>query len=326
MYFRTIVKIPDYPISISYSDALLVFGSCFAENIGQKLLENKFDACVNPFGILYNPMSIKSSLDNLLDEKIYTGEDLIFYEGLYHSFSHHGKFSSPDRETCLNNINGALQNAREYLKKARFLIITFGTAYVYRLKESGKIAANCHKLPDNRFERTRLNINDIENAYRELIGRLKNNHPEMNIIFTVSPIRHWKDGAHENQLSKSTLLLAVDTLQHAYENVHYFPSYEIVMDELRDYRFYAEDMNHISDVAVSYIRDRFFESLLSSEAKEFIEQWTKIRKALNHVPFNAESEQYKLFIRKNTDALIRLKAAFPNLNIENELNGLQQKI
>lgn len=325
MDFRTIVKIPSYKFSVSHTDKFLILGSCFAENIGLKLAVNKFNVHINPFGILYNPMSIKSALEELLREKRYTKKDLFASGELYHSFSHHGKFSSPDPDVCLNTINSKLPEARSYLINADFLIITFGTAYIYRLKETGKVVSNCHKLPEKLFERSRIEVVEIVHEYTSLIKQLIDINPNLTIMFTVSPIRHLKDGAHENQLSKSTLLLAIDHLHRQFDNVCYFPSYEIVMDELRDYRFYAEDMTHISDTAIAYLWERFTESCLSEKAKEFILKWNKITKAIDHRPFNPHSEQYHEFLMKNTEFLLSLKKEYPEIDIEKELTILQNK-
>ncbi len=319
MDFRTIVKIPSYSFTISYTDKILLFGSCFAEHIGNKLLEHKFDVNINPFGILYNPMSINSALNDLLNKKIYTEKDLLQQNDIFHSFSHHSRFSSTDMKTCLNTINESLEKAYNDLQNSNFLLITFGTAYVYYLKENNSVVSNCHKLSEKLFIRKRLNINNIVENYTILINKLKAINPSLNIIFTVSPIRHWKDGAHNNQLSKSILLLAIEQLQEEFENVNYFPSYEIIMDELRDYRFYADDMLHISDFAISYIWKQFSASLLSTETQEKMQQWEKIRKALTHKPFNQNSKEYQLFIQKNIEILNNLKTLYPNLDIDKEL-------
>jgi len=316
MDFRTIIKIPSYPFSISYSDKIMIIGSCFAENIGRKLSENKFDVVVNPFGVLYNPMSIKSALTDIITGKNFTEEDLFTNEGLYHSFSHHSRFSATKPEICLENINQSLENARTYIDNLDYLIITFGTAYIYRLKESGNIVSNCHKLPDKLFERERLGIDEIVSEYIQLIQQLREKSPALKILFTVSPIRHLKDGAHKNQLSKSILLLAVEQLQNSIDDIYYFPAYEIVMDELRDYRFYAEDMCHISDTTVSYLWEQFTAAFVSEEMKLFIRRWGKIKKAMQHSPFNPDSESYKLFMQKTIEELEMLKREYSKLNLD----------
>ena len=307
MDFRTTIKLPSYPFSISHADKILILGSCFAENIGRKLSETGFDVELNPFGVLFNPMSIKSALTDILAGKIFTEDDLFLNEGLYHSFSHHGKFSTTDSEHCLDNINRLLQKARIYADNLDYLIITFGTAYVYQLKETGRIVSNCHKLPDKLFERKRLGIDEIVSEYVQLIKQLREKRPGLKILFTVSPIRHLKDGMHENQLSKSILLLAVEQLQNALSDIYYFPAYEIVMDELRDYRFYAEDMCHVSETAVSYIWEQFTAAFLSEDTKQFIRRWEKVTKALHHIPFNPDSDSYKRFIQKAEEELEGLK-------------------
>ena len=316
MDFRTIIKIPPYPFSISYSDKILILGSCFAENIGRKLSETGFDVNVNPFGVLYNPMSIKSALSDMLNGKIFTEDDLFSNEGLYHSFDRHGKFSATNPEHCLDNINKSLQDARFHSDNLDYLIITFGTAYVYQLKETGEVVSNCHKLPDKLFERKRLGVNEIVSEYIQLIKQIREKRPGLKILFTVSPIRHLKDGAHENQLSKSILLLAVELLQNAMPDVYYFPAYEIVMDELRDYRFYAEDMCHVSETTVSYIWEQFTAAFMSEDTKKLIRRREKVTKALHHIPFNQDSDSYKRFIQKTEEELERLKKEIPNLKVD----------
>ena len=227
MELYTRILLPKARFSFSYEDRVVMMGSCFAENIGRKLEENKFSVDINPFGTLYNPAS----------------GDLFQHEGIYHSFTHHSRFSAPSEEECLGHINSRLSESSDFLRKATRLVITLGTAFVYRLKSDGRIVSNCHKLPEKMFDRQRLSTQEIVEDWKPLLLALWEQNPALKILFTVSPIRHWKDGAHENQLSKATLLLATDALQKDYpDRIAYFPAYEILMDELRDYRFYADDI------------------------------------------------------------------------------------
>lgn len=325
MDFRTKTDIPPSNLHISHKSRILMMGSCFIENIGRLLIENKFNVNLNPFGILYNPQSISQALRILIDKRKFTEKDVFEYKGMHHSFWHHGAFSDVDKDKCLANINTEIVRSEEYLRKADILFITFGTAYVFYSKEQDMVVGNCHKLPSSCFDRYRLNVGDILNDWEQLIEELREVNPMLQIIFTVSPIRHMKDGSHENQLSKSTLLLAIDQIIHLYEGLHYFPSYEIVLDELRDYRFYNEDMIHPNQVAIKYIWERFSETYFTPEVHPVIDEWRKLYQALNHKPINSDSDEYKLFLRQT---LLKLKAfndKYPYICCSNEISDLENR-
>ena len=294
MPFFTEIKIPEFPWKMDYSKSMMLIGSCFSENIGQKLIDLKFGIDMNPFGIVYNPESIANSLQILLEKQIFTESDLFQDQGIWSSFYHHSRFSDVDQKAVLEKINNRISSSNEFLKKADFLIITFGTSWVYELKKTGKIVSNCHKIRASEFTRFRLGVSEIAVKWSDLLKKLWQLNPNLKLIFTVSPIRHWKDGAVENQLSKATLLLAIDQLISIFgnQNLRYFPSYEIMMDELRDYRFYAEDMLHLSSVAVDHIFERFSQSMITDETKKISEQVSKIIRATQHRPFNPKSVEY----------------------------------
>lgn len=292
MELQTKVDIPQSDFRVGYGMKIMMLGSCFAESIGEKLHYFKFDVNVNPCGIVYNPMSAARVMDVLLKEKLFTAGELMEHNGKWLSLLHHGSFSSPDKEVCLRQINSRLTEAATALKEMDLLIITLGTAWVFRNKSDGSIVSNCHKIPASAFERFQLSPEEIVDEYSRLILRLREVNPQLRILFTVSPIRHWKDGAHGNQLSKSVLLLAIDRLSSLFKQVYYFPSYEIVMDELRDYRFYAEDMLHISPLAVEYIWNRFCETYIEKGAERFMLRIDKINKTLAHRPTEAGDEKW----------------------------------
>ncbi len=326
MDFRTKINIPQSDLQISHRSRILMFGSCFIENIGRLLIDNKFKANLNPFGVLYNPQSISQALRLLISEQVFTVDDIFEHKGLYHSFSHHSSFSHSDKEKCLEQMNSRLKKASGDLRRADILFITFGTAYVFQNKETGSVVGNCHKLPANHFDRYRLSIEDIVQDWSSLLKQLKEINPSLQIVFTVSPIRHLKDGAHDNQLSKSVLLLAIDQLCKSDQSLHYFPSYEIVLDELRDYRFYNEDMVHPNSVAVRYIWERLIETYMHNETCLIIDEWRKIFSALNHRPLNVDSEEYKLFLRQT---LLKLKAfddKYPYICCEEEISDIKNRI
>lgn len=328
MRFFTEIQIPEFPSQMDYSKSMMLFGSCFSENIGQKLLDLKFDVDMNPFGILYNPESIANSLRILLEKRVFTEDDLFQDQGLWNSFSHHSRFSDIDRGAALEKINNRISSSHEFLKTADFLIITFGTAWVYELRKTGQVVSNCHKIPSDEFKRFRLGVFEITNVYRELLEQIWKFNPGLKVIFTVSPIRHWKDGAVENQLSKATLLLAIDQLIKGFGDqiCAYFPSYELMMDELRDYRFYAEDMLHISPVAVDYIFERFSKAMISEESMGISKKVMKVRKAFEHRPVNPTTVEFKAFIHQNMLQISRLTSLFPSLDFSQEQTYFEAKL
>lgn len=327
MELYTYIHIPKAPFQFSCTEHMMLLGSCFAENIGTRLSEDKFNVDINPFGTLYNPASIAAAVRMLLHPERFTARDLLQHEGVYHSFAHHSRFSSTSETECLENINDRLFASAGEFRKTAYLVVTLGTAYVYRLKSSRKVVANCHKLPEKMFDRSMLSVAEIVSEWKELLLSVWEQNPEMKILFTVSPIRHWKDGAHGNQLSKATLLLAVDELQTAYpERIAYFPAYEIMMDELRDYRFYATDMLHPSELAVDYIWERFTENFLSDETKGILKEWAEIQKAINHRPFQPESDAYKRFISQTLLKMERINEKFPSFDITKEMEIIKSKL
>jgi hypothetical protein len=328
MSFFTEIKIPEFPWKMDYSKSMMFFGSCFSENIGQKLIDLKFNVDMNPFGILYNPVSIANSLKILIEKRIFNESDLFQDQGLWNSIHHHSRFSDADQETVLKMINDRIVFSSDFLRKADFLIITFGTSRVYELKKSGQIVSNCHKVPAAEFKHYRLGVYEITEAYRELLEELWKFNPNLKVVFTVSPIRHWKDGAVENQVSKATLLLAIDRLLNGFgdSNCRYFPSYEIMMDELRDYRFYAEDMFHLSSVAIDYIFERFSKTIIAAESMQLAKDVMKIRKAILHRPVHSVSDEYRKFLLYNLTKINKLTINFPYLNFANEKMYLEQKL
>lgn len=328
MSFFTEIEIPEFPWKMDYSKSTMFFGSCFSENIGQKLQELKFNVDINPFGILYNPVSIANSLNFLLENRIFIEGDLFQNQGIWNSFYHHSRFSDANRKTALEKINTRIGFSREFLLRADFLVITFGTSWVYELKETGQVVSNCHKVPAAEFRRFRLEISEITGAYRELMAELWRFNPNLKVVFTVSPIRHWKDGAVENQRSKATLLLAIDQLLKGYDNDHcrYFPAYELVMDELRDYRFYAEDMLHLSAVAVDHIFAKFAKVLMAADSLQVAKNVVKIRKAVLHRPANSGTVEYERFLLHNLEEINKLTINFPYLNFADEKKYLEQEL
>jgi hypothetical protein len=316
--FRTIIQPQPSKNKISYQTPALFLGSCFTENIGNKLKELKFPLQVNPFGVLYNPVSVRNGLEILIDQKTFLESDLDFFNEQWYSFYHDSEFSDPDKHKSLNKINTAIKLAADQLRKSEYLVITFGTAWIYKYLKTGNVVSNCHKIPSKEFERLKLDVEDIFVEWANLINRLNELNPKLKIIFTVSPVRHWKDGAVQNQLSKSTLILAIHQLKNKFENVEYFPAYEIMMDDLRDYRFYADDMLHPSKQAIEYIWDQFSKTYFEKETMEIIDEVSKVLLAKNHRPINPNTENHRKFRERQVKFIDDLSAKYPFINLETE--------
>lgn len=314
--FHTTIEIPKFNWETGYLKKNIFMGSCFTENVGNRMAALKYDVDINPFGILYNPISVANGIRILLHEKKINSSDLIQHDGLWHSFFHHGRFSFPDEKETLEAINNQIKISSLFLKKADFLFITFGTAWIYKYKSTGQTVSNCHKIPSKEFERVRLSVDEIVVEYKKLIAEILETNPNLKIVFTVSPVRHWKDGAIENQRSKSTLLLAIDEITNDFgaEICAYFPAYEIVMDELRDYRFYTEDMIHINDVAIKHIWNIFEENFIDGKSVMISKQVQKIIKASNHRPFNKYTKEHLQFLSQYHKQTMELEKKYPFLN------------
>ncbi len=313
MKFTTPVSIPLNQIKISHEQSILFIGSCFAQNIGEKLKSNQFNITLNPNGIIYNPISMVNSLERIIHNKYYSEQELTNYNTKWISFNHHGSFSSFNKKQCLKQINKTLEEAHQHLKKCSTIFITLGSAWVYEYPDFG-IVANCHKIPNKQFTKRLLSVKEILSAFNEVKENLKN----INIVFTVSPIRHIKEGLHENNLSKSTLHLAINNLVEQQENYHYFPAYEMIIDELRDYRFFKDDLVHPTEMATNYVWDKFSSCYFNDETKSINTELKKIKTAVNHQPFNFKSEEHQQFITKQIQVMDELTQEYSYLNFEDE--------
>lgn len=277
--------------------SLLFIGSCFAEAIGQKLKERYFDVMVNPFGVLFNPLSVSDCLGLIEGYGInpygcsFMPEDVIETPGGFCSFHHHGSFARTTSEEFLRNANDSLAAASAFYGRQGWVVVTLGTAFVYRLADSGMVVSNCHKLPADRFTRSMLTVDEVYDALSQYV----NANPDRQWIFTVSPVRHIADGLHENQLSKSTLLLAEQRLVQRFPNAHYFPAYEILMDELRDYRFYADDMMHPSALAIDYVYERFMDFAFDDSQRNLLAEASKIHSMMQHRILNPDTPEAARF-------------------------------
>ena len=315
--FHTVVEVPAFNWKTGYSVKNIFMGSCFTENVGNRMAALKFNVDINPFGILYNPVSVANGFRILLHKKEFNTTDLIQADGLWHSFSHHGRFSFQDQKQTLEAINNRIKSSSEFLKEAGFLFITFGTAWIYKYKKTGQPVSNCHKIRATEFDKQRLTVAEIVAEYKQLFAEIRKMNRSLKVVFTVSPIRHWKDGAVENQRSKAILMLAIDELIHEFgdEFYSYFPAYEIVMDELRDYRFYTEDMIHISDVAVNYIWEKFEESLIDKDSQQIADRVKKVVQAAGHKPLHENTLEYIRFLKQMTEEINRLESKYVHLDL-----------
>lgn len=302
-FFRTIIPIKK-ELDIKHPNKIMMFGSCFTENIGQKLIDHKFSVSCNPLGILFNPISIQQTIFRIINNTPVTKDDLFEVEGVWNSFLFHSQFAQLSAQDYLNNVNQKIEEAHSFLKSCDFLFITLGTAWIYEDKATNQLVANCHKVESSRFNRRRISETECCDTLLNIIQEIQTINQQIKFIFTVSPIRHWKDGAHGNQLSKSTLLLSIDKICEMYSDCSYFPSYEILMDELRDYRFYADDMLHPSESAINYIWERFSDCYFSEETKKINKEVEEINLAINHRPFNPDSLNYQRF-KENTQKKIK---------------------
>jgi len=318
--FLTTVNIDKFPKQIEHKDSILTIGSCFAENIGSYFTNYKFHLIVNPFGVLYNSTSIKNSIQLAVEKRKFTKDDLIFDQDEWHSFFHHSDFSHHDPNEVTQKINITSQEVNEFLTEVDWIIISLGTSFVYRHKEDNLVVSNCHKIPQKEFYKEFLSVEENILNINSIIKLIRENSSKTKFILTVSPIRHWKDGAHQNQLSKAGLHLAVKKVIESTKDVFYFPSYEIVIDELRDYRFYAKDMLHPNELAVEYIWDKFSEYCLSSSCQNLISEISKITQASKHRVRNPKSKKNKEFAISNISRIKKLKEAYPYLNFQEELN------
>jgi hypothetical protein len=316
--FRTEIQITDAPRQISHNESLFLVGSCFAEHIGAKLLAHKFQLIENPFGILYNPLSILKFFKSIAKEKNYTPKDLESKDGIYCHFDAHGRLNDADQQIVCQNLNNSIQLSFQQIKKVSWLILSLGTSFYYEHRVKKTIVANCHKFPSSQFLRKRLSVEENFQTLTRISSIVKNLNPNINILLTVSPVRHIRDGLQENQLSKAALLLAVNQLQQSEENVFYFPSYELLLDDLRDYRFYKSDMLHPNTQAIEYIWQKFETSFIHPESRLINNKINEFIRGLNHKAFHPKSEKHLVFLRNLLKRIENFEADYPFIPFTNE--------
>lgn len=304
---------PQQHNQIDYNSKIVLIGSCFVENIGNKLDYFKFQNQQNPFGILFHPLAIENIITQAINEKEFVEEDIFFQNEQWHCFEAHSKLSASSKEALLLNLNNQITTTGEQLKQSTHIIITLGTAWVYRNLETDTVVANCHKVPHKQFVKELLSVDEISESIDAITSLIKSVNPEVSIIFTISPVRHLKDGFIENTQSKAHLISAIHQVVEPKNNLYYFPSYEIMMDELRDYRFYAEDMIHPNQTAIDYIWDKFLKIWISKDTHKVMEAVDVVQKGLMHKPFNANSEEHQEFLKHLKESQFKLNSQFSHI-------------
>jgi hypothetical protein len=323
MDFRLEFTPKPFDIKINHQQNLLLIGSCFTEQIGTKLANHKFTVLDNPNGILFNPSSIAKSISSYIINKQYTESDLFYQNECWNSWEHHSRFSHPDKKTCLAFINESQSKANAFLKKADWLLVTLGSAFVYELPSPGgvgvrPVVANCHKVPTDKFAKRLLSADEIFADLQKMRTDAIAFNPGLKIIFTISPVRHLRDGFVENNRSKATLIQAVHQLVEKNDHCFYFPAYELIIDDLRDYRFFAEDMVHPNYAATNYVWEKFIAACIDEPSQQLMKEIAVMVAAKNHKPFNPTSEQHKKFLQTNLEKVKKLKQQFPYLNLDEE--------
>ena len=298
---------------IDYHSKIVLIGSCFAEHIGKKLEYFKFQNLQNPFGILFHPLGIERLITNAINEKEYTERDIFFHDEQWHSFDAHSKLSNSTKDELLNSLNKNIKSTHQHINDSTHIIITLGTAWVYRHIETDNIVSNCHKVPQKQFTKELLKVETVSESLKAIVSLIRSINPNAVIIFTVSPVRHLKDGFVENARSKAHLISAVHEVAEPRHHIHYFPSYEIMMDELRDYRFYDDDMVHPNTTAVNYIWDKFQEVWITRQASKTMNEVDEIQKGLLHRPFNPNSKAHRQFLQNLGSKQLKLQSQFPNI-------------
>lgn len=314
MQFTTKIPVQKSTFPIDYDSKVMLLGSCFAENMGKKFDYFKFQAITNPFGIIFNAVSLEKLIRRAVENRTFTENDIFFHNDLWHCYEVHSELSNLDKDAFLESLNDIIRSTNKQLNESTHIIITLGTSWVYRNIETNEIVANCHKVPQKQFTKELLSIHQTEESLQSIISLIHSVNPNCNFIFTVSPVRHIKDGFAENTLSKAHLIAAIHkTITHHPSPITYFPAYEIMMDELRDYRFYAEDMLHPSQTAIDYIWIQFFENYISESVFGLMKEICSIQKGLQHRPFNPNTESHQKFVLTLEEKMKRINERLPTI-------------
>ena len=318
--FRTEINPQISGEKISLSTPLMTIGSCFSDHIGERLVQNKFDTLSNPFGVIFNPISIHKLLNIAAKNHPIDPENWLQSQEIYLHYDVHSQLGNVNQQDAKDNINYAINTAYHQLQKAKWLIITWGTAIVYERKDTGEVVANCHKVPNNQFIKRILSSNEIVTSFETMLSNLP---PNLNILLTVSPVRHLKETLELNSVSKSTLRIACHQLANKHNRVKYFPAYELILDDLRDYRFYKSDMLHPDEDAIDYVWYKFLQTYFDKSTLDFIQKWKKITAAINHKPFNEHSDVHQRFIKSTIKTITELNTV---VDVTTEINYLEQQL
>lgn len=321
--FRTILKAGVSKHTCSLKSKILTIGSCFAESMGNRLNTHKIHTSTNPFGVIYNPHSIHKALQRSIYNEAPADTSYLQHNHLYSNFDFHSSFSSPEKGILIKQLVEAIGATHYFIKEATTIILTYGTAWVYERKDTGEIVANCHKLPAANFTKSLFSHKKFIESFDVFYSALKKINPSAQVILTVSPVRHVRDTLEMNMVSKSVLRLGCHSIIEAYKDVEYFPAYEIMLDDLRDYRFYKSDMIHPSEEAEEYIWEMFVERYFDSTSKDFFRQWKKILSALSHRPFHPSSDSHQLFLKDTLNTLGELKHL---VNVDEEEAKLKSQL
>ncbi|MFI8377218.1 GSCFA domain-containing protein [Leeuwenhoekiella sp. NPDC079379] len=316
MKLQTIIPLKQSERHINYDSELLLVGSCFVEHIGAKLSDFKFKSLTNPFGILFHPEAIARLFERAVLQKQFTVADATLVDDYYVSLDAHSNLNATTDNAVILNLNKALEDFQNKLKKASHIIVTLGTAWGYRCILQNKIVANCHKIPQKNFTKELASVVEVEDALKRILKSVSAINPEASVIFTVSPVRHLKDGFVENQRSKAHLLTAIHSIVDSNETVEYFPSYEIMMDELRDYRFYNRDLIHPNELAIDFIWERFRMAYFTENTHILFNKIGEIQRGLAHRAFNPESKKHQKFLDKLSDKITRLQQELPHIKFK----------
>ena len=325
MDFRLELSVKPLPQRINIRHKVALVGSCFTDHMGSRLRSMKIPVLENPNGILFNPVSIQQAIQSWIEKRTYTAVDLFFANDCWTSWDFHGQFSHPNQEQCLQGINASIAQAHQFLQEADWLILTLGSAFLYELNSDalagtvGQVAANCHKVPANHFVHRLASLQEINTALEKLITQVRIVNPDVRIIFTVSPVRHYREGLIENNRSKGTLHLAVAQMQQQFDNVFYFPAYELIIDDLRDYRFYAEDMVHPNYAATRYVWEKFSAATFDEETLSLMQPLEQLRTAMQHRPIHPDTAAHQQFLKSMLVKTQQLSARYPFLDLSEEL-------
>lgn len=321
--FRTEIESSSVPFNINYDQKLLTLGSCFSDSIGQRFSQSKFDTLINPFGTIFNPLSIFELLELSLIRSEIIEEATLKRDGYYLNYKFHSSFRAKTKKTLHNRIENTLNQVKSRIEETDVVFITLGTAWIYQEEKSDMIVANCHKVPQKNFRKRLITLEEIITHFFDLKEQLKQLNPRLKFIFTVSPVRHTRDSLKLNSVSKSILRSACHFIEEMDEDVTYLPAYEIMMDDLRDYRFYEKDLIHPNEQAIDYIWNYVKETIIDPKSLKTLERWEGLKQNLEHIPFNPKSGGHQKFLQKTLDGLNQLNGSLP---LDKEIDRLKKQI